>query len=212
MTSVPPVSRAVVLSDFGEAAKLHIWEAQTPKLDRPDEVLVRVFATSVNPIEWKMRQGLGLPKRLWRLLLGQPMVLGLDFSGEVVARGPTATFEVGDEVMGAMPLRGAYAEYLVVPTSNQRCALARKPKHVTHEEAALVPFAGLVAHAGLVSHGGLPRRAPKARILIVGASGGVGHLAVLRAKYGLGTERVVAISSARNLDFARLRRGRSDCL
>jgi NADPH:quinone reductase-like Zn-dependent oxidoreductase len=78
-STYPATRRAAVLSDFGEAHNLSVREVLTPAL-RPDEMLVRVKATSVNPIEWKMRRGVGLPKPIWRLLLGRPMILGIDFS------------------------------------------------------------------------------------------------------------------------------------
>lgn len=80
-----------------------------PQVRHPDELLIRVAATSVNPIEWKMRKGIRIPKWLWRRDIGSPMVLGLDFSGEVVATGDdSAPFRPGDAVMGALPLAGSY--------------------------------------------------------------------------------------------------------
>jgi NADPH:quinone reductase-like Zn-dependent oxidoreductase len=82
----PAGRRAAVLSDFGEADDLSIRELPTPTF-RSDEMLVRVKATSVNPIEWNMPGGLALPKPVWRLLIGRPMILGIDFSGTVVAVG-----------------------------------------------------------------------------------------------------------------------------
>src|SRR6266852_3881006 len=109
-STYPSSRRAVVLSDFGEAHNLSVREVPTPAL-RSDEMLVRVKATSVNPIEWKMRRGLGLPKAVWRLLIGRPMILGIDFSGTVVAVGSDATdYQIGDDVMGAFRLWGADAE------------------------------------------------------------------------------------------------------
>jgi hypothetical protein len=74
--------RAAVLSDFGEPSNILVRDVPTPVL-RSDEMLVRVKATSVNPIECKMRRGFGLPKPIWRQLIGQPMILGMDFSGIV---------------------------------------------------------------------------------------------------------------------------------
>jgi NADPH-dependent curcumin reductase CurA len=110
----PAGRRAAVLSDFGEPDNLSIRELPTPTL-RSDEMLVRVKATSVNPFEWKMRRGLGLPKPVWRLLIGRPMILGIDFSGTVVAVGSDVIgYQIGDDVMGAFRLWGADAEYVVV--------------------------------------------------------------------------------------------------
>lgn len=194
----------MVLSRFGDGANLQLQYRPIPDRIGDDEILVRVHATSVNPIEWKMRQGLGLPHWLWRRALGSPMVLGLDFSGTVVRVGAEAQdYEVGDEVMGAMPFGGADSDYLVVRPNDPRTALARKPAWIEHEKAALVPFAGLVAYAGLMTYGGLHEPARGARVLIVGASGGVGHLAVQMAKYCLGAELVVGVCSSRNADFVR---------
>src|SRR5262245_7140631 len=91
----PSSRRAAVLSDFGEAGNISIRELPVPSI-RSDEMLVRVKATSVNPIEWKMRRGLGLPKPIWRRLIGHPMILGIDFSGTVVAVGPkVAGYAIG---------------------------------------------------------------------------------------------------------------------
>jgi len=124
-----------VLSDFGEASNLSICELPMPSF-RSDEMLVRVKATSVNPIEWKMRRGLGLPRPIWRRLIGRPMVLGIDFSGTVAAVGSEiAGYRVGDDVMGAFRLWGADAEYVVVRPGSRNTAIALKPPSVPHVEA-----------------------------------------------------------------------------
>src|SRR5437764_8013830 len=123
----PATRRAAVLSDFGGAHNFAVREVPTPA-PRADEMLVRVKATSVNPIEWKMRRGLGLPKAIWRLLLGRPMILGIDFSGTVVAVGPEIDgYGIGDDVMGAFRLWGADAEYVVVRPGSRNTAVALKP-------------------------------------------------------------------------------------
>src|SRR5665647_127158 len=200
--SLPAVHRVAVLAEFGGPENLKVVTRPIPELTRSDEMLVRVSATSINPIEWKMRQGLGLPKSVWRRLLGQPAVLGLDFSGTVVKAGRDVTeYAAGDEVAGALPLCGADAKYILVRPGDKRTAIACKPANVSHADAALVPFAGLVAYAGLVTHGGLAHPAHSARILIVGASGGVGHLAVQMAKRGLNAEFVVGVCSRKNAGF-----------
>jgi NADPH:quinone reductase-like Zn-dependent oxidoreductase len=199
---VPPTSQAIVLQEFGGPDMLALQTIPTPTLRRSDEMLVQVHATSVNPIEWKMREGLGLPRWIWSKALGNAPVLGLDFSGTVVDPGGTG-FAAGDAVMGAMPLHGTYAEYIVVRPSDPRTGVARKPDTVSHADAALVPFAGLVAIAGLITRGGLELTKPGARVLIVGASGGVGHLAVQMARHALGASFVVGVCSSRNADFAK---------
>jgi len=195
------IRRAAVLSDFGEAANLSIQEIAVPSL-RSDEMLVRVKATSVNPIEWKIRRGLKLPfpQPIWRLLLGRPMILGIDFAGTVVAAGPkVAAFHVGDDVMGAFRFSGADAEYAVVRPEDRYTAVAHKPQSVSFAEAGALPFAGLVALAGMM-HAGLIAKTGS-RILVIGASGGVGHLAVQIAKRCVGAALVAGVCSSKNEKF-----------
>jgi NADPH:quinone reductase-like Zn-dependent oxidoreductase len=200
----PTSRRAAVLTDFGEADNLSVREIATPAI-RSDELLVRVKATSVNPIEWKMRRGLRLPvpKSIWRLLLGRPMILGIDFAGTVVAAGTDVEgYRIGDDVIGAFRFAGADAEYAVVRPADPYTAVAHKPPSLSHADAGAVPFAGLVALAGMTTHGGLVSKA-SSRVLVIGASGGVGHLAVQIAKRCLGAARVVGVCSSRNEDFVR---------
>lgn len=201
-STYPASRRAAVLADFGEADRFSICEIPTPAL-RSDEMLVRVKATSVNPIEWKMRRGLALPKPVWRLLLGRPMILGIDFSGTVVAAGPEVDgYRIGDDVMGAFRLWGAYAEYVVVRPGDRTTAVALKPASVPHAEAAAASFAGLIGLAGMTTHGGLATKA-NARVLVIGASGGVGHLAIQIAKRAMGAAFVVGVCSSKNEEFVR---------
>ena len=166
---------------------------------------MRVKATSVNPIEWKMRRGLKLPvpKSIWRLLLGQPMILGIDFAGTVAAMGPKVDdYHVGDDVMGAFRFSGANAEYALVRPRDRYTAVARKPSSVSYAEAGAVSFAGLVALAGMTTHGGLAKK-PNSRVLVIGASGGVGHLALQIAKRCMGSSLVVGVCSSKNEQFVR---------
>ena len=198
----PACRRAAVLSDFGEADKLSIRELPMPTF-RSDEMLVRVKATSVNPIEWKMRRGLGLPKPVWRLLIGRPMILGIDFSGTVAAVGSDVIgYQIGDDVMGAFRLWGADAEYVVVRLRSRHTAVALKPPAVSYAEAGAVSFAGLLAFAGMSTHGKLATTA-NARVLVIGASGGVGHLAIQIAKRAMGAAFVVGVCSSKNEQFVR---------
>ena len=198
----PKSRRAAVLSDFGEAHNFLVREVPTPAL-RSDEMLVRVKATSVNPIEWKMRRGIGLPKPMWRLLLGQPMILGIDFAGTVVAAGHDVDgYRIGDDVMGAFRLWGADAECVVVRPRGGHAAVALKPSSISYAQAGAVPFAGLIALAGMTTHGRLATK-ENSRVLIIGASGGVGHLAVQIAKRGLGAAFVVGVCSSKNEQFVR---------
>ncbi|GAA2715655.1 MULTISPECIES: NADP-dependent oxidoreductase [Streptomyces] len=159
---------------------------EVPEAERPSpgpgEVLVRVRATGVNPADWKVRSGyvewFGAP----------PFVLGHEFSGEVAATGEGAgAFGPGDEVFGwVIPPRGSHADYVVVPETS----LAAKPSTIGHVQAAALPIAGLTAWQALVS---IARVRAGERVLVHGAAGGVGHLAVQIAKargaYVIGTAR-----------------------
>ena len=125
------------------------------------EVLVRVHAASVNPIDWKLRRGL-MPKQL-------PAILGSDASG-VVEVSNAEGFSAGEEVFGFLG-SGSYAEFGIgLPAT-----LAHKPDHLSHEQAAALPVAVLTAWQALFERGGLEEGQT---VLISGASGGVGHLAV----------------------------------
>src|SRR5262249_27359781 len=153
---------------FGAASNLSVRDVEVPAL-RPDEMLLRVKATSVNPIEWKIRKGMTLPipVPVWRLLLGRPMILGIDFAGTVVAAGSDVKrYGVGDDVMGAFRFSGADAEYAVVRPDDRYTAIALKPSSVSFVEAGAVSFAGLVALAGLTTHGALVSKT-NSRVLII---------------------------------------------
>ncbi|MDU0346299.1 NADP-dependent oxidoreductase [Microbacterium sp. KSW2-29] len=191
--AVPETMDAVVLDEPGAAETLRVDQVAvpTPVLS---EVLVRVVAAGVNPIDAKTRAGRGMSSAIdsW------PAVLGLDVSG-VVVRAPfdAHPFPAGTEVYGmaAVPRTpGTYAEYVVVPT----LSLARKPVSLSHVEAAGVPVAALTAW-GIVVETALAHQGQ--RILIHAGSGGVGHFAVQFAAY-FGAH-VIATGSPRNLDWLR---------
>ncbi|MGW1548219.1 NADP-dependent oxidoreductase [Streptomyces sp. NPDC002346] len=159
--------RAVVQNSFGGPEVLEIVEAERPK-PLGGEVLVRVRASAVNPVDVAVRAG-AFP------LLGEPpFVLGWDISGTVVETGPGARYRVGDEVYG-MPFfpraASGYAEYVAAPSRQ----LARKPSSVDHVHAAALPLAALTAWQGLVD---LAQVSAGQRVLIHRAAGGVGHFAV----------------------------------
>jgi NADPH:quinone reductase-like Zn-dependent oxidoreductase len=159
---------------------LRLEEAETPT-PADGEVLVRVHAASVNPIDWKYRRGM-VPREF-------PAVLGSDVSGAVeVSRAEG--FAEGDEIFGLAA--GAYAEFAVAPAGR----LAHKPAGVSHEQAAALPVAGLTAWQALFDRGGLQ---PAQRALIAGAAGGVGHLAVQIASNA--GAQVIGTGSARNREF-----------
>ena len=185
--------QAMVQHKYGNADVLAIEEIARPTVG-DDEVLIRVQAASLNPFDWHemtakpflMRFGTGLfkPKR---------SVLGVDVAGRVEAIGPTVTrFEPGDEVFGWC--RGAYAQYARV----RETQLLPRPMSLSPEQAAAVPIAGFTALQGLRDRG---RIAEGDRVLIIGASGGVGTFAVQIAK-AFGAE-VTGVCSSRNADLVR---------
>jgi NADPH:quinone reductase-like Zn-dependent oxidoreductase len=184
--------RAITQNTFGGPDVLRLVDEAPKPAPGPTQVLVRVRATSVNPVELFVRSG-AFP------VLGEPpFVLGWDVSGVVVEVDPGVhRFKVGDEVFG-LPYfpgpAGANAEYLVAPARQ----LARKPAGISHEEAAALPLVGLTAWHALVEIADLQ---PGQRVLIHGAGGGLGHVAVQLAKH-LGAE-VVGTASAGKHDFLR---------
>ncbi|QNT90365.1 NADP-dependent oxidoreductase [Streptomyces griseofuscus] len=173
--------RAVVVEQWGGAESLVEREMPRPEPGL-GEVLVRVHAAGVNPVDWKTRASGALIE--W----GAVPAVGWDVSGTIEAVGPgVGMFRPGDEVFGmpSFPRQaGAYAEYVVAPARH----LAPKPAALTHVEAAALPLAALTAWQALVDTAGLR---PGERVLVHAAAGGVGHLAVQIAKargaYVIGT-------------------------
>jgi NADPH:quinone reductase-like Zn-dependent oxidoreductase len=184
--------KAVVYERYGPDA-VELREVAKPQVD-DDQVLFRVHASSVNPVEW---YGVYAPPfvRVISRQLRRPKdpSLGADLAGTVEAVGKDVTaFQPGDEVFG---LSGAsWAEYATAPATK----LARKPANVSFEEAAGVPIAGLTALQALRDHGAVQ---PGQKVLINGASGGVGTYAVQIAKV-LGAD-VTAVCSTQNVELAR---------
>ncbi|WP_371480620.1 NADP-dependent oxidoreductase [Kitasatospora sp. NBC_00315] len=182
--------RAVIQKSFGGPEVLEEVDIERPRT-LSGEVLVRVHASAVNPVDVAVRSG-AFP------LLGEPPFgVGWDISGVVEEAGPGARFEVGDEVYG-MPFfpRAAtgYAEYVASPSRQ----VARKPASLDHVHAAALPLAGLTAWQGLVDAAGL---SAGQRVLIHRAAGGVGHLAVQIAKAR--GAHVIALASAAGHEFLR---------
>jgi NADPH:quinone reductase-like Zn-dependent oxidoreductase len=183
--------QAITQHAFGGPEVLELVDVPKPA-PLPTEVLVRVRAAGVNPVEAFIRSG-AFP------LLGQPpFILGWDLSGVVEEVVPgTSRFRVGDEVYG-MPFfpraASTYAEYVAAPSRQ----LARKPRNLSHEEAAALPLAALTAYQALVDTAAL--RAGQT-VLVHGGGGGVGHLAIQIAKL-LGA-RVVATASKSKAEFVR---------
>jgi NADPH:quinone reductase-like Zn-dependent oxidoreductase len=173
--------QAVVIHETGGPEVLRLEDIPTPEPDE-GQVRVRVRAASINPIDWKKRRG-GSSVQL-------PTILGNDVAGTIEASRADGLSE-GDDVFG-FALSGGYAEYALSAPG----ALARKPAGVTYEQAAALPVAGLTAWQALFDRGGLERGRTA---LIVGAAGGVGHLAVQFAKRA--GARVIGTGSSRNRDF-----------
>ncbi len=186
--------RAISRDTYGSPDVLELREADKPDV-ADDEVLVRVSAASVNPADWYTLTGTPYLARAQMGLMGpKQRILGTDFAGTVEAVGADVTqFRPGDEVFGGK--NGAFAEYVCV---RQDRAVVPKPANVTFEEAASVPVAALTALQGLRDKG---RLQPGQKVLINGASGGVGTFAVQIAK-ALGAE-VTGVCSTRNVDLVR---------
>jgi NADPH:quinone reductase-like Zn-dependent oxidoreductase len=182
--------RAIVQETVGGPEVLRIAERPSPR-SAAGEVLVRVKAAGLNPVDAAVRSG------AYRLLGEPPFTVGWDISGVVVAAETGADIGVGTEVFG-MPFfpaqAAAYAEEVVAPASE----LAPKPEALDHVHAAALPLAGLTAWLGLVQTGAI---AAGQRVLIHAAGGGVGHLAVQIAKARGAT--VIATASAEKVDFVR---------
>lgn len=161
------------MTGYGDAGLLEIQDIPKPEISE-DEVLVQLAASSVNPIDWKIRKG------MLRFLTGNtfPRQLGADLSGKIVKVGArVTTFKEGDLVYGMENAvkGGAYAEYIKVKPRQ----LAAKPLSLSHEEAAALPLAGLTAFQALQNFAGLKAGQ---QVMINGASGGVGAMAVQLAK------------------------------
>jgi NADPH:quinone reductase-like Zn-dependent oxidoreductase len=184
--------KAMVYEKFGTPEVLQLRDVEKPALT-DDGVLVRVHASSVNPYDWHMLTGLPYMARMSAgLRKPKDHVLGVDFAGVVEAVGKDVNhFQSGDEVFGAR--NGAFAEYVCV-----RNAIAPKPSNLTFEQAAAVPLAAITALQGLRDKG---RIQAGHKVLINGASGGVGTFAVQIAK-AFGAD-VTGVCSTRNVETAR---------
>jgi NADPH:quinone reductase-like Zn-dependent oxidoreductase len=182
--------KAIAYSEFGPPDVLKVVDLPTPK-PKEHEVLIKVRAAAVNPLDWHFIRG---EPSLMRLM-GKPKnkIPGVDVAGRVEQIGSKVTLlRVGDEVFGACT--GACAEF----ACGKENALVKKPARITFEQAAGIPVAGCTALLALRDHG---RLAANQSVLINGAAGGIGSFAVQIAK-AFGAE-VTAVCSTRNLDFVR---------
>ena len=189
--------KAFLWERYGPPETLRLAEVERP-VPNANEVLVKVLGISVNPADWHSMRGKPLFSRAtFGLLRPKHPVLGGDFAGQVEAVGDGVTqFKPGDDVYGNLldHGHGGFAEYVSAPVD----AISLKPASLSFEEAAAVPIAGVTALQGLRHHGEIQ---PGQKVLINGASGGVGTFAVQIAKSY--ESEVTGVTSTRNLDLVR---------
>ncbi len=186
--------KAAIYTNYGPPDVVHVTDVEKP-VPKDDEVLIKVRAASVNPLDWRLMKG---EPRFLRLFFGlrkprrgRP---GVDVAGEVEAVGRNVTqFKPGDEVFGSC--RAAFAEYACTPAESR---IAMKPDNVTFEQAASVNVAGLTALQALRDKGKIQ---PGSKVLINGAAGGVGTFAVQIAK-SFGAD-VTGVCSTRNVAMVK---------
>jgi NADPH:quinone reductase-like Zn-dependent oxidoreductase len=184
--------KAIRIHQFGGPEVMQLDHISIPQ-PAEDEVLIRVYASSVNPVDWKIRNGERKEKFPGQL----PLTMGWDVSGVITEAGDNVkTLKIHDEVYSRPdPTRnGAFADYIVVKADQ----VALKPKSISHLQAAAVPLAGLTAWQGLFTHGNLQ---PGQKVLIHAASGGVGTFAIQFAKWK--GAYVIGTCSEKNVEFVR---------
>jgi NADPH:quinone reductase-like Zn-dependent oxidoreductase len=181
--------RAMIYPAYGGPEGLTMTEVPRP-VPGSGQLLVRVVASSVNPVDWKMASG----KLRFIMPVKFPCIPGFDLAGEVVEAGPgVAGFPAGTRVHARITgSGGASAEYALAGVD----VTAPMPAGMDFGEAAGLPLAGMTALQGLRDRVGLPMEGARERVLVVGASGGVGHLAVQIARAAGAT--VVGVCSGRN--------------
>jgi len=185
--------RAMVYRAYGGPEKLELTDLPKPA-PGPDQILIRVIASSVNPIDWKRASG------ALRMIMPAsfPLVPGYDIAGEVVEVGPGVSgFPAGTRVHARIGENkgGASAELALAGVG----VVTRMPEGMDPGEAAGLPLAGMTALQGLRDQAGLPLEGARERVLVVGASGGVGHIAVQIARASGAT--VVGVCSGRNAEL-----------
>ncbi|HEX8236185.1 MAG TPA: NADP-dependent oxidoreductase [Abditibacteriaceae bacterium] len=185
--------KAVVLEEYGGPEALLLQEVAQPSLAR-DELLIKVHNTAINALEWKLRKGMG---ETFGLELRLPFVLGSEFAGNVEAVGSDVlNFKVGDAVFGFVDVTrsGGYAEYVTAKPSE----MALKPQNIDFVHAAAIPVGALTSWQALFDTANLQSGQT---ILVHGATGGVGSMAVQLAKAK--GARVIGTASGRNEEFVR---------
>lgn len=178
--------KAAIMRGFGSQSKFVIENVNRPACGKRS-VIVEIYNASINPLDWKLHTALSyVPANL-----AAPLILGRDFSGVIVEKGPEVhDLNIGDEVYGMSLnfLKGTYAEFAEVSPKH----LARKPNNLSLPEAAAIPLVGLTAFRALKSG----KVEAGTKVVIVGASGGVGTMAVQIAKAWGAT--VIGVCSAKN--------------
>lgn len=183
--------KAIVINKYGESEELVEKELSKPEI-KANQVLIEMHATSINPIDWKIRAGYLAEGMQFEF----PLILGWDAAGVITEIGENVTqFKVGDEVFARPAMaNGTYAEYVAVEEN----LVALKPKNISFNEAASVPLAGLTAWQCLVDFGQIKKGD---KVLIHAGSGGVGSLAIQIAKsFGA---YVLSTASDKNEDFLK---------
>ncbi|KAG1706436.1 hypothetical protein DVH05_001584 [Phytophthora capsici] len=187
--------RSWFYTKYGGPTVMQTGEQPEPELRGPKDVVVKVHAVALNPIDYKRRQG------VLKMLLTEtwPHIIGYDLSGVVTSRGDDVSkFAVGDEVFGMLPhdSNGALADFIVVKAD----FISKKPANLTHVEAAALP---LVAQTALQSFR-LGQLGENKKVLITGGAGGVGSIAIQIAKNVFKAETVATTASTKKLERMRL--------
>ncbi len=187
--------KAIVYTKYGSPNVLELKEVEKP-VPKDNELLVKVYAASANPADWHLIRGKPLFARMsFGLFKPKTTIPGIDIAGKVVAVGNRVSeFQPGDEVFGDCGWGGGFAEYVCASENN----LVLKPTNISFEEAATVNVAAITALQGLHHKTTIQ---PKQKVLVNGASGGVGTFAVQIAKY-FGAE-VTGVCSTRNMEMVR---------
>lgn len=204
---IPKTMHAAQLVKYGPPNECFKYneDVPVPQIKCQSQVVVRVKAAGVNPIDAKIASG---NMKFVTFTMSLPAIIGADFSGIIVAKGSKVTdFEVGDEVFGtqSLPFKmdGTYAQYTLIDTS--KASIAKKPKNLSFEQAATAGIAALTAYQGILKFGNITdaNANQKRNILVIGASGGVGSFGIQIAKAVNSQNLVVGICSEKNVDYVK---------
>ncbi|KAK9710788.1 hypothetical protein K7432_008212 [Basidiobolus ranarum] len=205
MSTLPETMKALQLVAYGSSKEALFYneEVPMPQIKNPTEVLVRIKASGLHSSEAKARAG---NVKLVTSFRSLPWVLGTDYAGTIVKKGDQVTeYEVGDAVFGSLKIpfgrSGTYAQYAVVDTQSD--SIAKKPSDLSFEQAASSGSTALTAYKGIIKTGGydVDDKSTVRKILVIGASGGVGSYGVQIAK-AIGAE-TLGICSGKNAEFVK---------